>query len=181
MSLTNSNIKIHPLADVQSSQIGEDTTFWQFCVILAGAKVGANCNINALTVIENDVIIGDNVTVKSGVQVWDGLHIDNNVFIRPNVTFTNDFTPRCKQSPTQLLKTVMDDNASIGANSTPIGELWVGAYAVIVAGGVVTKNVPEYSLVYGNPAQVRGCVGVYGCQLNRTTVNDVYDFASVVA
>jgi len=93
-----SNVKIHSLADVQTDLIGDGTTIWQFSVILKQAKIGANCNINALTLIENDVVIGDNVTVKSGVQIWDGLRIEDNVFIGPNVTFTNDFTPRSKLS-----------------------------------------------------------------------------------
>jgi UDP-3-O-[3-hydroxymyristoyl] glucosamine N-acyltransferase len=90
---------IHPLADVKSKNIGEGTQIWQFSIVLEGAKIGKNCNINALTLIENDVIIGDNVTIKSGVQLWDGLRISDNVFIGPNVTFTNDFLPRSKVKP----------------------------------------------------------------------------------
>lgn len=153
-------IKIHPLADVQTTQIGEGTTIWQFSVVLAGAKIGENCNINALTLIENDVVIGDNVTIKSGVQLWDGLRIANNVFIGPNVTFTNDFTPRSKQRPDEFLKTNIEHHASIGANATIIGGINIGAYALIGAGSVVTKNVPAYGLVYGNPATLRG----YACE-----------------
>ena len=82
--------KIHPLADVQSTNIGTDTTIWQFCVILKEAVIGKNCNINCQVFIENDVVIGDNVTIKPGVQIWDGLKIEDNVFIGPNVTFTNE-------------------------------------------------------------------------------------------
>ena len=97
------DFKIHPLSDVQSTKIGTGTIIWQFSVILSGAKIGKNCNINALTFIENDVVLGDNVTVKSGVQIWDGLRIEDNVFIGPNVTFINDPNPRSKQKPELFL------------------------------------------------------------------------------
>jgi len=161
------NYKIHPLADVQTEQIGEGTTIWQFSVVLEQAQIGANCNINALTLIENDVIIGDNVTVKSGVQVWDGLRIEDNVFIGPNVTFTNDFTPRSKQHPTEFLKTTIQHHASIGANATIIGGITIGEFALIGAGSVVTKNVPARALVYGNPAKQHGCVCECGLKLDN--------------
>ena len=159
------DFKIHPLADVQSTKIGIGTTIWQFSVVLSGAKIGKNCNINALTLIENDVVLGDNVTVKSGVQIWDGLRVEDNVFIGPNVTFTNDFTPRSKQRPAKFLKTTLKQGASIGANSTIVGGLIVGKYAMIGVGSVVTKNVPDYALVYGNPAQLKGYVCECGSKL----------------
>ena len=167
MLLTNSNI--HPLADVQTSHIGENTKIWQFSVILAKAKIGNNCNINALTLIENDVVIGDNVTIKSGVQLWDGLRVGNNVFIGPNVTFTNDFTPRSKQRPISFLSTVINHHASIGANSTIIGGIEIGAYAMVGAGSVVTKNIAPYALVYGNPAKQYGYVCECGTKLENYT------------
>ena len=160
-----SNYKIHPLADVQTKNIGEGTTIWQFSVILKEAKIGANCNINALTFIENDVVLGDNVTVKSGVQIWDGLRVEDTVFIGPNVSFTNDFTPRSKQRPIEFLKTTLKQGASLGANSTVIGGLTIGKYAMVGAGSVVTKNVPDYALVYGNPAQLKGYVCECGTKL----------------
>jgi UDP-2-acetamido-3-amino-2,3-dideoxy-glucuronate N-acetyltransferase len=159
--------KIHPLADVQTKMIGEGTTIWQFSVVLKDAKIGSNCNINALTLIESDVEIGDNVTVKSGVQIWDGLRIGDDVFIGPNVTFTNDFTPRSKQQPTEFLKTTIDHHASIGANATIIGGLAIGAYAMIGAGSVVTKDVLPHALVYGNPAKQYGYVCECGTKLNN--------------
>lgn len=162
-----SNIKIHPLADVQAENIGEGTTIWQFSVVLKQAKIGANCNINALTLIENDVVIGDNVTVKSGVQIWDGLRIEDNVFIGPNVTFTNDFTPRSKQRPAEFLKTTVKHHASIGANATIIGGISIGEYALIGAGSVVTKDVFPYALVYGNPAKQQGWVCECGTKLEK--------------
>jgi len=163
----SNSIKIHPTSDVQTTQIGADTVIWQFSIVLSGAKIGKSCNINALTLIENDVIIGDNVTVKSGVQIWDGLRVGDNVFIGPNVTFTNDCTPRSKQRPDKFLKTVVENNASIGANSTILGGLCIGAYSLVGAGSVVTKNIPAYGLVYGNPAQVKGYVCECGTKLNN--------------
>jgi UDP-2-acetamido-3-amino-2,3-dideoxy-glucuronate N-acetyltransferase len=163
------NVKIHPLADVHTQHIGAGTTVWQFSVILSGAKIGTNCNINALTLIENDVEIGSNVTVKSGVQIWDGLRIQDNVFIGPNVTFTNDFTPRSKQRSADFLQTTIEHHASIGANATIIGGLTVGAYAMIGAGSVVTHDVSQYELVYGNPAKLQGYVCECGTKLKELT------------
>jgi len=149
---------IHPLADVQTLHIGESTNIWQFCVILKNAQIGDSCNINANVLIENDVVIGSNVTVKSGVQIWDGITIEDNVFIGPNVTFTNDFLPRSKQYPTAFLKTTIKKGASIGANSTIIGGITIGEYAMIGAGSVVTKDVGIQELWYGNPAKKRGFI-----------------------
>jgi len=149
---------IHKLADVQTEDIGENTNIWQFCVVLKNAKIGNNCNINAGVLIENDVIIGDNVTVKSGVQIWDGITIEDNVFIGPNVTFTNDFLPRSKQYPKEFLKTIIKNGASIGANSTIVGGITIGEYAMIGAGSVVTKDINTQELWYGNPAKHRSYV-----------------------
>jgi acetyltransferase-like isoleucine patch superfamily enzyme len=144
---------IHKSSDVQSKNIGKKTYIWQYCVILPQAKIGKECNINAHVFIENDVKIGNRVTIKSGVQIWDGIQIKNNVFIGPNVTFTNDFLPRSKKYPSKFLKTVVKKGASIGANSTIIGGITIGKYALIGAGSVVTKDVGKQELWYGNPAK----------------------------
>lgn len=145
--------KIHPLSDVQTSNIGVDTFVWQFAVILKNAVIGNNCNINCQVFIENDVIIGDNVTVKPGVQIWDGIRVEDNVFIGPNVTFTNDRYPRSKQYPQEFQQTIIKKGASIGANATILGGITVGENALIGAGSVVTKNVPSNELWVGNPAK----------------------------
>ena len=163
---------IHPLSDVQSTNIGSDTKIWQFCVVLKGAKIGNNCNINAQVLIENDVIIGDNVTVKSGVQIWDGITIEDDVFIGPNVTFTNDFLPRSKQYPKEFLKTTIQKGASVGANSTIVGGIEIGKYAMIGAGSVVTKDVPNNELWYGNPARFEGYVCNCGNKCDADLVCD---------
>ena len=149
---------IHPLADVQSVYIGEDSRIWQYSVILAQAKIGKNCNICAHTLIENDVVIGNNVTVKSGVFLWDGITIQDNVFIGPNVTFTNDKHPRSKQYPEEFLRTVIEQGASIGANATILPGIKIGKNAMIGAGAVVTKDVPEKAIVIGNPAFIKGFI-----------------------
>lgn len=149
---------IHSLADVQTKNIGMDTRIWQFSVVLSQAKIGANCNICAHTLIENDVVIGDNVTVKSGVFIWDGITIEDNAFIGPNVSFTNDKHPRSKQYPEKFLRTVVAAGASIGANSTILPGIKIGKNAMIGAGAVVTKDVPDNAIAVGNPAIVKGFI-----------------------
>ena len=158
---------IHKLSDVQCENIGENTNIWQFCIILKNAKIGNNCNINAQVFVENDVIIGDNVTIKSGVQIWDGIILEDNVFIGPNVTFTNDLMPRSKQYPKEFLKTTIKKSASIGANSTIVGGITIGEYAMIGAGSVVTKDVGTQELWYGNPARLKG----YICKCGQKSDN----------
>jgi UDP-2-acetamido-3-amino-2,3-dideoxy-glucuronate N-acetyltransferase len=149
---------IHPLSDVRSCNIGEGTTVWQYVVILENARIGEGCNINCHVFIENDVIIGDGVTVKSGVQLWDGLRIGDHVFIGPNVTFTNDLIPRSKLYPGIFLETHVEDWASIGANATILAGITIGRGALIGAGAVVTRDVPPYTVWYGNPAGMKGYI-----------------------
>jgi UDP-2-acetamido-3-amino-2,3-dideoxy-glucuronate N-acetyltransferase len=146
-------LKIHSTADVQSKNIGENTFIWQFAIILEGAVIGKNCNINCHTFIENDVKIGDNVTIKSGVYLWDGITIEDDVFIGPNATFVNDIYPRSKQYPESFQKTVIKKGASIGANVTIMGGVTIGENAMIGAGSVVLKNIPPNTTWVGNPAR----------------------------
>ena len=154
--------KIHPLADVQTEQIGENTFVWQFCVILKDAVIGNHCNINCQVFIENDVKIGDNVTIKPGVQIWDGVTLEDNVFIGPNVTITNDLVPRSKQYPEIFAKTVVKKGASIGANATIVAGNIIGENALIGAGSVVTKDVPANTVWFGNPAKKKGTIDEKG-------------------
>lgn len=157
----------HNLSDVLSINIGKGTKIWQFVVILKDAIIGENCNINANVFIENDVRLGNNVTIKSGVQIWDGISIEDNVFIGPNVTFTNDIIPRSKQYPESFEVTKINQGASIGANSTILAGNTVGRYAMIGAGSVLTKNVGDYELWYGNPAKHMGYITKKGIVLDK--------------
>ena len=146
--------RIHPLADVNSANIGKDTRVWQYSVILPGASIGENCNICAHTLIEGDVVIGNNVTVKSGVFLWDGTRIENNVFIGPNATFTNDMFPRSKVYPDTFKGITVKEGASIGANATLLPGITIGANAMVGAGALVTRDVPDLAVVIGNPAKI---------------------------
>jgi UDP-2-acetamido-3-amino-2,3-dideoxy-glucuronate N-acetyltransferase len=152
------NTFIHPLADVQSEDIGDNTRIWQFVVLLAGARVGNDCNICAHVFVENDVIVGDRVTVKSGVQLWDGIRIEDDVFIGPNVTFTNDKFPRSKKYPEQFPITKVCKGASIGGGAVILPGLTIGENAMVGAGAVVTRSVPTNAIVVGNPAKVIGMI-----------------------
>ncbi len=142
---------IHPLSDCQA-EIPESTRVWQYCVILSGAKIGEDCNICSHCFIENDVVIGNRVTVKSGVQLWDGIVLEDNTFVGGNVSFVNDRWPRSKQS-FELLPIIVKKGASIGAGSTILGGVTIGEGAMIGAGSVVTKDVPAGELWLGNPAR----------------------------
>ena len=145
---------IHPLSDVQSSAIGSSTRLWQFVVVLPGAQIGQDCNICSHCLIENDVVIGDRVTVKSGVQLWDGLRVGDDVFIGPNVTFTNDKHPKSRNTSFNLSTTWIEAGASIGGGATLLPGIRIGAGAMVGAGAVVTTDVPPGATVVGNPAKI---------------------------
>jgi len=145
---------IHPSADVQTTQIGEGTRVWQYVVILPGAVIGRDGNICSHCFIENQVRVGDRVTVKCGVQLWDGVTLEDDVFVGPNVTFSNDRHPRSRNQAAALLPTLVRKGASIGANATILPGLTIGEGAMVGAGSVVTKDVPPRTLVVGNPARV---------------------------
>ncbi|MBS3911131.1 MAG: WxcM-like domain-containing protein [Hydrogenophaga sp.] len=146
------------MSDVQSSTIGAGTRVWQYVVILPGAQIGQDCNICSHSLIENDVVIGDRVTVKSGVQLWDGLRVADDVFIGPNASFANDRFPRSKQTPARFLQTVLEAGASIGAGATILPGVTIGSQAMVAAGAVVTRAVPPNAIVVGNPARIVGYV-----------------------
>lgn len=153
------------LSNVQSRNIGPDTLIWQFTIVLPGAIIGRNCNINSHCFIENKVKIGDNVTVKCGVYLWDGVTIEDGVHLGPNVTFTNDLYPRSKHK-FKLMETTVRRGASVGANATILCGVTIGEYALIGAGSVVTKDVPGNTLWVGNPARQRGYVCNCGNRLS---------------
>lgn len=149
---------INPLADVQSVDIGPRTRIWQYCVVLPGARIGADVNVCAHVFIENDVTVGDRVTIKCGVQLWDGITLEDDVFVGPNVTFTNDSFPRSMQRPAEFAKTIVRCGASIGANATILPGISIGRSAMVAAGAVVTRDVPPHAIVKGNPARISGYV-----------------------
>ena len=140
---------IHSLSDVQSKNIGKDTNIWQFCVVLEGAVIGENCNICSHCFIENDVKIGNNVTVKCGVQLWDGICVEDDVFIGQNATFCNDKYPKSKNPDWKLEGITIKKGAVIGANSTILPGVTIGEGAMIGAGAIITKDVPAGKIVKG--------------------------------
>lgn len=149
---------VHQLADVQAENIGLNTRIWQFAIVLPGAKIGEDCNICSHCFIENDVTIGDRVTIKSGVQLWNGLRVGDDVFIGPNASFANDKFPRSKQTPEKFLETYIDTGASIGSGAIILPGISIGRSAMIAAGSVVTRSVPPNAIVIGNPARIVGYV-----------------------
>jgi acetyltransferase-like isoleucine patch superfamily enzyme len=147
------SIYVHPQGICDSSNVGPGTRIWAFAHVLGGALVGRECNICDHVFVENDVVIGDRVTIKSGVQLWDGIRLENDVFVGPNATFSNDRYPRSKIYPAEYLKTTVREGASIGANATILPGLTIGERAFVAAGSVVTRDVPARVLVQGNPAR----------------------------
>lgn len=148
--------------------IGPNTRVWAFAHILSGAVIGADCNICDHVFVENQVRIGDRVTIKCGVQLWDGVTLEDDVFVGPNATFTNDPFPRSKHFLDAYPQTVVRRGASIGANATILPGLTIGRDAMVGAGAVVTRNVPDRAIVAGVPARIVGYVGAQqGRQIPR--------------
>jgi len=152
--------QLHPKAICDSENIGDGTRIWAFTHILKGAVIGADCNICDHVFIENEVTVGDRTTVKSGVQLWDGLRLEDDVFVGSNVTFSNDKFPRSKNYQAQVSETIVRKGASIGANSTILPGIEIGRYAMIGAGTVVTADVPPFAIIQGNPGRIVGYVDV---------------------
>ena len=154
-------------AVVHTPNVGENTTIWQFTVVLPGAVIGHHTNICSHCFIENKVIIGNFVTVKCGVYLWDEMTLEDHVFIGPNATFTNDCRPRSKHHNKQFEPIVIKQGASVGANATVLGGVTIHRYAMVGMGSVVNRDVPAHTLWYGNPARQRGYVCYCGKKLNE--------------
>lgn len=146
-------MKIGDFSKIATKNIGKDTRIWNYVNILDDVKIGNDCNICDYCYIESGVVIGNNVTIKSHISIWTGIEIEDDVFLGPNVVFTNDLTPRSKQ-PVVFKKTLIKKGASIGANSTILCGITIGEYAMTGIGSVVTRDIPGFSLAYGNPAKV---------------------------
>lgn len=159
---------IHPKAIVEGESIGKGSRVWAFAHLLAEARIGRDANICDHVFIENDVVVGDRVTVKCGVQLWDGLRVDDDVFIGPNATFVNDAFPRSREHPEAYLRTTLRQGCSIGAGATVLGGVTIGAGAMVGAGAVVTRDVPAFAIVTGNPARIRGYAGADRVPADRT-------------
>jgi UDP-2-acetamido-3-amino-2,3-dideoxy-glucuronate N-acetyltransferase len=161
-AVPNSRYFAHPDARVESTQIGPRTRIWAFAHVLEGARIGADCNLCDHTFIEGGAAVGDRVTLKCGVQLWEGVTLEDDVFVGPNATFTNDPFPRSKRHPSVYGRTRVRRGASIGANATILPGVTIGALAMIGAGAVVTKDVPARAIVVGNPGYVSGYVDAEG-------------------
>jgi acetyltransferase-like isoleucine patch superfamily enzyme len=152
------DVFVHPQGLCESANVGPRTRIWAFAHVLPGARIGADCNVCDHVFVENDVVVGDRVTLKCGVQLWDGVRLEDDVFVGPNATFTNDPFPRSRRRPERFATTLVRAGASIGANATILPGLTIGAGAMIGAGAVVVRSVPPLAIVVGNPARIVGYV-----------------------
>jgi acetyltransferase-like isoleucine patch superfamily enzyme len=153
----------HPLSLVESESIGDGTRIWAWAHVMKGARIGADCNIGEHCFIESGVVLGDRVTVKNGVAVWEGVTAEDDVFLGPNAVLTNDLRPRSKVYHAKVEPIVLREGSTIGANATVVCGVTIGRWAMVGAGSVVTRDVPDHALVYGNPGRLRGHV----CRCSR--------------
>lgn len=156
--MTNRNWFEHAKALVETADVGSGTRIWAFAHVLEGARIGADCNICDHVFVEGGAVVGDRVTVKCGVQLWTGIELEDDVFVGPNATFTNDQFPRSRKWLAEHPRTVVRRGASIGANATLLPGITVGPGAMVGAGAVVNHDVPALAIVVGNPARIIGYV-----------------------
>lgn len=158
----------HPTAVIDdNNEIGSGTKIWHFSHIMPHCKIGNNCSIGQNVVISPEVILGNNVKVQNNVSIYTGVICEDNVFLGPSMVFTNVINPRsaiCRKE--QFMKTLVCEGATIGANATIVCGNRIGRYAFVGAGAVVTKDIPDYALVVGNPSRQTGWVSEYGHTLH---------------
>lgn len=166
---------VHPNALVETEFIGAKTRIWAFAHILKEVEIGEDCNLCDFVFVESGVRIGNRVTIKNGISIWEGIDIEDDVFLGPNAVFTNDMFPRSKRHNGNLLKTSLRKGCSVGANATILCGITLGKYCMIGAGAVVTKSVPDFALVAGNPARLMYWISKAGDKLvfndDRTAVD----------
>jgi acetyltransferase-like isoleucine patch superfamily enzyme len=166
--MTGKNYFVHPQAICESNNIGKNTRIWAFVHVLNDVKIGEDCNLCDYVFIENGVKIGNRVTIKNGISVWNGVILEDDVFLGPNCVLTNDMYPRSKGYHSENIKTLIKKGASVGANATIICGNTLGKYCMVGAGAVVTKDVPDFALVVGNPARFKYWISRIGEKLDFT-------------
>lgn len=171
-SMENRPVFIHPTAIVdEGAQIGKGTRIWHFCHLAPTCKVGERCNMGQNVYIDNNTVIGNGVKIQNNVSVYNGVIIEDDVFLGPSMVFTNVINPRSFiERKDEFKKTIIRKGASIGANATILCGIEIGAYAMIGAGAVVTKNVLAYSIITGNPARQTGWISEAGLKLHFNTI-----------
>jgi acetyltransferase-like isoleucine patch superfamily enzyme len=171
--MSKSDLFVHPQAIVETSDIGSGTRVWAFSHVMRNVRLGVNCNVGEHCYLESGVVVGDDVVIKNGVAVWEGVTIEGRVFLGPNCVFTNDLYPRSKVTNDRA-QTVVREGASIGANATIICGHTIGQYSLVGAGSVVTCDVPDFGLVSGNPARLRGHICRCGNKLQFLTAEQAH-------
>jgi UDP-2-acetamido-3-amino-2,3-dideoxy-glucuronate N-acetyltransferase len=171
MDVENKNYYAHPTAVIdEGCEIGNGTKIWHFCHVMSNCKIGQNCNLGQNVVVSPDVVLGNNVKIQNNVSIYTGVTCDDDVFLGPSCVFTNVINPRSAiNRKTEFAKTHVGKGATIGANATIVCGHDIGEYAFIGAGAVVTKNVPAYALLVGNPAKQMGWMSEYGHRLAFNT------------
>jgi UDP-2-acetamido-3-amino-2,3-dideoxy-glucuronate N-acetyltransferase len=169
------NVRIHPTAIVETEQVGEGSQIWAYAHVMSGASVGKNCNVGDHCFIEAGAFVGDNVTLKNGNMVWEGVTLEEGVFVGPHVFFTNDLYPRSPRMPPPpkryakkenwLRPTLVRRGSTLGAGAVILPGVIIGQYGMVAAGAIVTRDVPPFALVRGNPARVSGWVCQCGLPL----------------
>lgn len=159
---------VHPTAVVEEGAvIGAGTRIWHFAHIRRGARIGSGCVIGKDVYIDENVVIGNGVKIQNGVSVYKGVTLEDKVFVGPYAVFTNDKYPRAFSTDWVVVPTLVREGASIGANATIVCGVTIGKYAMVAAGSVVTRDVPDHGLVMGNPARLVGFVCYCGRPLTR--------------
>jgi UDP-2-acetamido-3-amino-2,3-dideoxy-glucuronate N-acetyltransferase len=167
-----SGVQVHPAGLCESEDVGDGTRVWAFAHVLPGARIGRDCNICDGAFVEGRAVLGDRVTVKNGTLVFDGVVCEDEVFLGPNVLFTNDLRPRAaiRKTGDELVPTLVRRGASLGAGTVVVCGTEIGEHAFAAAGSVVTKDVPAHAFVAGNPARFKGWVCSCGHRLDERLV-----------